>query len=333
MRESAHVSQHAPAFPVGSPYDPSSNRSLLALLQRARNLIEPAPNGGEAPSWPRYIGFVETVCDHFRRLAVNPAAASSALLFSLNVSVRQILFLLLNECRRARDVSSSSLGKLEEKAGGLIWFYGRAAYNAKVMDHQRAREASECLGCVGLSYLESGFHEPALTAARNITSLAERGAQKLKRVSLQELASLLLPLRWVKLLAGEMDQTMTLERLEETVQGVIKKLSALNDLKATLDELERQRWSAEDLVDGSLLPQEALEVRQKRRQIQACLRSLAPKERAAFVLRDLEGLDTRTVARALRVSQVTVRRHASNARRKIRARLERQFPDLFEGNP
>ncbi len=92
------------------------------------------------------------------------------------------------------------------------------------------------------------------------------------------------------------------------------------------------RAQAEDLVDGSLLPQEALEVRQKRRQIQACLRSLAPKERAAFVLRDLQGLDTRTVARALRVSQVTVRRHASNARRKIRARLERQFPDLFEGD-
>ena len=92
------------------------------------------------------------------------------------------------------------------------------------------------------------------------------------------------------------------------------------------------RAQAEDLVDSSLLPQEALEVRQKRRQIQACLRSLAPKERAAFVLRDLQGLDTRTVARALRVSQVTVRRHASNARRKIRARLERQFPDLFEGD-
>lgn len=91
------------------------------------------------------------------------------------------------------------------------------------------------------------------------------------------------------------------------------------------------RTQAEELVDGSLLPQEELEVRQKRRQIQACLRSLARKERAAFVLRDLQGLDTRTVARALRVSQVTVRRHASNARRKIRARLERQFPELFEG--
>lgn len=111
---------------------------------------------------------------------------------------------------------------------------------------------------------------------------------------------------------------------------------------ATYDHLRRNpqgavslegdaRAQAEDLVDGSLRPPEELEVRQKRRQIQACLRTLAPKERAAFVLRDLQGLDTRTVARALRVSQVTVRRHASNARRKIRARLERQFPDLFEG--
>lgn len=241
------------SHPIRAPYDPSSNCSLLALLQRARNLIEPAPQSGEAPPWSSYVGFVKTICDHFRRLADDPTVASSALMYSLNVSVRQILFLLLNECRRARDVNSSSLDKLEEKAGGLIWFYGWAAYNAKAMDHQRTREASKYLGCVGLSYLDSGFDEPGLTAARNITSLAEHGEQKLKGVSIHELASLLLPLRWVKLLAREMDQTVTLERLEETEQRVIKKLSALNDLKATLDELERQRWSELNQPHGHLL--------------------------------------------------------------------------------
>ena len=51
---------------------------------------------------------------------------------------------------------------------------------------------------------------------------------------------------------------------------------------AVYDHLRRQqhggvsldgeaRAQAEDLVDGSLLPQEAVEVRQKRRQLQACL--------------------------------------------------------------
>ena len=61
----------------------------------------------------------------------------------------------------------------------------------------------------------------------------------------------------------------------------------------------------------------------------AALSCLAPKERMAFVLRELQGLDTLAVARAMRVTKVTVRRHASNARRKIRERLEGQFPDLF----
>ena len=164
-------------------------------------------------------------------------------MFSLNVSVRQILFLLLNECRQARDANSSSLDSLEEKAGGLIWFYGWAAYNAEAMDHQRTREASECLGCVGLSYLDSGFDEPAVTAARNITSLTEHGAQKLRGVSLHELASMLLPLRWVKLLAREMSRTIAVERLEELEQEVIAKLSTLSNLKTTLDDLERQHWS------------------------------------------------------------------------------------------
>jgi len=90
------------------------------------------------------------------------------------------------------------------------------------------------------------------------------------------------------------------------------------------------RARAEEVADGAPLAAEEIETDQRRRRIQACLRSLAPKERAAFVLRDLQGLDTRTVARAMRVSRITVRRHASNARRKIRERLQRQYPELFD---
>jgi len=53
------------------------------------------------------------------------------------------------------------------------------------------------------------------------------------------------------------------------------------------------------------------------------LRTLSKKERAAIVLRDLEGLSTEEVARALGSSQTTVRSQISSARTKIKAFRDR----------
>jgi RNA polymerase sigma-70 factor (ECF subfamily) len=109
---------------------------------------------------------------------------------------------------------------------------------------------------------------------------------------------------------------------------------------ATYDHLRRERDGALRL-DGSALeearaipdparPAEAgAEARQAQARLLAALRCLTPPERATFVLRELHGLDTAAVAGALRVSRITVRRHVMNARRKLRARLERDFPELF----
>ncbi len=55
---------------------------------------------------------------------------------------------------------------------------------------------------------------------------------------------------------------------------------------------------------------------------------LAPKQRAAFVLREIEGLSTEEVARALEVRESTVRNHLLQARRVLRAGLEREYPGL-----
>ena len=55
---------------------------------------------------------------------------------------------------------------------------------------------------------------------------------------------------------------------------------------------------------------------------------LAPKQRAAFVLREIEGLETAEVARVLDVSESTVRNHVMQARRILQAGLESDFPDL-----
>jgi len=55
---------------------------------------------------------------------------------------------------------------------------------------------------------------------------------------------------------------------------------------------------------------------------------LAPKQRAVFVLREIEGRETAEVARVLGVSESTVRNHLMQARRALKAGLLRDYPDL-----
>jgi RNA polymerase sigma-70 factor (ECF subfamily) len=52
---------------------------------------------------------------------------------------------------------------------------------------------------------------------------------------------------------------------------------------------------------------------------------LSEKERAALVLRDLEGLTTEEVARVLGSSEATVRSQVAKARIKVRDFVERYF--------
>jgi RNA polymerase sigma-70 factor (ECF subfamily) len=62
---------------------------------------------------------------------------------------------------------------------------------------------------------------------------------------------------------------------------------------------------------------------QQRALVVRALETLPEKERAALVLRDLEGLETEEVARILRTRPVTVRSQVSSARAKIRRYCER----------
>ena len=56
--------------------------------------------------------------------------------------------------------------------------------------------------------------------------------------------------------------------------------------------------------------------------------ALAPRQRAAFVLREIEGQETSEIAAALGVTESTVRNHLLQARRALRAGLEREYPGL-----
>jgi RNA polymerase sigma-70 factor (ECF subfamily) len=72
-------------------------------------------------------------------------------------------------------------------------------------------------------------------------------------------------------------------------------------------------------------PQQLMVETERRRVLEMSLRVLAEKERAALVLRDLEGLSTSEVAHILGSSEATVRSQISKARVKMRDFVERYF--------
>jgi RNA polymerase sigma-70 factor (ECF subfamily) len=61
--------------------------------------------------------------------------------------------------------------------------------------------------------------------------------------------------------------------------------------------------------------------RELRRALESALELLSDRERTIFVLRELEGLESREVAGALGITSITVRRHLSRARRRLREAL------------
>lgn len=69
-------------------------------------------------------------------------------------------------------------------------------------------------------------------------------------------------------------------------------------------------------------PEADLSLSEKRKLVSEALKKLPEKERAAIVLRDIEGLSTREVARILGSSEVTVRSQVSSARVKIKKFIE-----------
>jgi RNA polymerase sigma-70 factor (ECF subfamily) len=79
---------------------------------------------------------------------------------------------------------------------------------------------------------------------------------------------------------------------------------------------------ADDLASSAIDPQQAASDGERRRALEMSLRILSEKERAAVVLRDLEGLSTEETAAALGSSPATVRSQISKARVKLKSFME-----------
>jgi RNA polymerase sigma-70 factor (ECF subfamily) len=59
------------------------------------------------------------------------------------------------------------------------------------------------------------------------------------------------------------------------------------------------------------------------------VRVLTPQQRSAFVLREMEGLETAEVAEVLGCSATTVRNHIFQARKSLRRELRERFPEYL----
>jgi RNA polymerase sigma-70 factor (ECF subfamily) len=89
-------------------------------------------------------------------------------------------------------------------------------------------------------------------------------------------------------------------------------------VNAARDHLRRKGPVTEDLEAASAEPASAEESGvEGYEQVRQALLQLSPREREVVVLRDLQGLTTWEVARALGLNPVTVRRHAMRARRRL----------------
>lgn len=86
--------------------------------------------------------------------------------------------------------------------------------------------------------------------------------------------------------------------------------------------------AGERLVDPSRSAASSFDVQELQRAFLRLAARLAPKQRATFVLKEIEGLDTDEVARILGVTESTVRNHLLQARRVLRDGLTRDYPGL-----
>ena len=93
-------------------------------------------------------------------------------------------------------------------------------------------------------------------------------------------------------------------------------------VNAARDHLRRSGPVTEELPEGAEEPMaDASAGPEEYQRIRAAILQLSEREREVIVLRDLHGLGTWEVARALGLSPITVRRHAQRGRERLRKLL------------
>lgn len=103
-------------------------------------------------------------------------------------------------------------------------------------------------------------------------------------------------------------------------------VNAAHDYRRHARRTPREDFDADTVLenapDRAPDPEQSAELRHRQRLLEQAMVRLSERERAVFVLCEIEGMETRQVARALRITSITVRRHLSRARTRLQALLE-----------
>jgi RNA polymerase sigma-70 factor (ECF subfamily) len=83
------------------------------------------------------------------------------------------------------------------------------------------------------------------------------------------------------------------------------------------------------VVGESVPASELADRREVERLLDELVEELTPQQRTAFVLREVEGMDTAEVAEVLGCTATTVRNHVFQARKSLRRALELRFPEYL----
>ncbi len=100
--------------------------------------------------------------------------------------------------------------------------------------------------------------------------------------------------------------------------------------KGTLQALPYD--AGEHLRDPASGPDASFDLKQLQGAFFRLAARLAPRQRATFVLKEIEGLETAEIARTLGVTESTVRNHLLQARRILREGLRKDYPGLSRGS-
>lgn len=119
--------------------------------------------------------------------------------------------------------------------------------------------------------------------------------------------------------------------LNESLMRLRKRTDAQVDLDAGI-ETDDGEIIPRQIVDWCCLPEKELMSHESRQAIQRAITALSDANRAAFLLRDVEGLSTREAAEVLEISESALKARLMRARLQLRELLTEYFSERMPEN-
>jgi RNA polymerase sigma-70 factor (ECF subfamily) len=102
-----------------------------------------------------------------------------------------------------------------------------------------------------------------------------------------------------------------------------------DSMDTTSSEHEDAQPLSEQIADGGLPPDAAVASRETREMVHGALQKLSPELREAVILRDLQDMDYREIATALRVPEGTVKSRINRGRAELARLLQRTYKQVI----